>query len=429
MALTKTQEQIYQACRTIFTGDNAQLRRKEKVKALLEKHKSKLKLLLTRHGMDNVLKMVRILLKKGVFEKRSLARNGQAKLHKSVNNKAMQTPAPKVEESLPEAITVLEVHSQRRSEDCENAAESPKTAGEELENSSTEDELNAYSEVSDDLTNEGPQPNESHTSLLNHSYRADSSIQDLEAGATERPPLTSRNVPRPSPACLPYTTQHKILTNTQTILEKICYTFGNKWLPEVLKERRWTCPEAIELNKFTPELLRARSRTPKKAFNGDRGNLDLALLHAINNIRHAAVHRQHLSAAAVKKLVTSAVRLARKFKDEEWLEKLEQIHSWLKIAVRDLDRNKRLLETVLDREMEEINEERAALDRREQEGLAEMYNSDRLYQADIGSWLDEGMKSILDDSTEVSPHEDTEDPGTDPTDPCGGLGDIERTTP
>ena len=60
---------VYLACRAIFTGNNAQLRRQEKVRQLIDKRRSHLAYLLyDLGGLTKVVEVSKILLENGVFQ-------------------------------------------------------------------------------------------------------------------------------------------------------------------------------------------------------------------------------------------------------------------------------------------------------------------------------------------------------------------------
>ena len=59
---------VYLACRAIFTGNNAQLRRQKKVKLLIDKRRSHLAHIIHDLGLTKVVEVSRLLLENGVFQ-------------------------------------------------------------------------------------------------------------------------------------------------------------------------------------------------------------------------------------------------------------------------------------------------------------------------------------------------------------------------
>jgi len=58
---------------------------------------------------------------------------------------------------------------------------------------------------------------------------------------------TTSGVPSLYPVYLPYHTQHKLLGTVQQALERACYDFAMRFLPEAVEEE-WECAESVELN-------------------------------------------------------------------------------------------------------------------------------------------------------------------------------------
>ena len=59
---------VYLACRAIFTGNNAQLRRRKKIRELLEKRKCSLAPLIRDFGITKITEILRILLESQIFQ-------------------------------------------------------------------------------------------------------------------------------------------------------------------------------------------------------------------------------------------------------------------------------------------------------------------------------------------------------------------------
>lgn len=213
-------------------------------------------------------------------------------------------------------------------------------------------------------------------------------------------PLTGSS-PTLFPAYLPYKTQHHILTITQTMLEEACFGFGKKWLPQVLSNEKWDCPEAVELTKWTKTLAKHRNAIPLSAVNASQGELSNAVLFSTDRLRHAAVHRLPTSAGGIQTMILSAVELATMLNDTVRAAKMEQIHCELASIVKDMEVNKEFLESRLDDELKAVAEQRAELDRREQRAVATMLNDDKDYQMYVSSLLDKAVTGLATTVEEV----------------------------
>jgi len=65
---------VFLACRPIFTGENAQVRKQKRVRKIVDKHRKALTALLTGLGVDKVVEILRQLLEKRIFESEVQAR-------------------------------------------------------------------------------------------------------------------------------------------------------------------------------------------------------------------------------------------------------------------------------------------------------------------------------------------------------------------
>lgn len=111
---------------------------------------------------------------------------------------------------------------------------------------------------------------------------------------------------------LPYEVQHFVLTMTQRIMEEGCYDFASRWMPNVLRDKHYTCSEAVELSEWRrllPESI------PSEAIDSiSKDKLEGALVDAVR-IRNAAVHRHLCNNAEIRKMARQAENLMSMFKD------------------------------------------------------------------------------------------------------------------
>ncbi|OAA60686.1 hypothetical protein ISF_05725 [Cordyceps fumosorosea ARSEF 2679] len=78
-------------------------------------------------------------------------------------------------------------------------------------------------------------------------------------------------------------------------LEAACFEFARAKMPAVLEKNDWTCAEATELNLIARALGKYQKPLPGVA-RLPRGVTAGKVLRAMENIRHAAVHREYLKA-------------------------------------------------------------------------------------------------------------------------------------
>jgi len=171
------------------------------------------------------------------------------------------------------------------------------------------------------------------------------------------------------------------MTATQSLLEQVCFDFTMKWLPDVLSGKQRTCPEAMELHKWTKIMTRNRSRLPKKALDNSQGPLRDSELTVMDQLRHAAVHRIPLTAARVQQMVLSAGKLAAAFRDTARATKIELLHREISKAVEDLKQTKGLLESLLDADLKAIDVQREKV-------ISTMVRDNAKYETSVSALLD-----------------------------------------
>jgi hypothetical protein len=116
-----------------------------------------------------------------------------------------------------------------------------------------------------------------------------------------------------------------------------------------------------------------------------------------------AVHRLSTSAKGVQKMIQSASRLAKALGIHPRAAQLERLHLEIESRLRDMEINKNLLENRLDEQLRAISEQRAELDRMEQEAIATMLKDDQENKILIGSFLEASCREAfeMDDIKQV----------------------------
>ncbi|KAM4058694.1 hypothetical protein HRG_006354 [Hirsutella rhossiliensis] len=111
----------------------------------------------------------------------------------------------------------------------------------------------------------------------------------------------------PFPTKLPFAAQHEMLRRLQTILEAVCYGYGMRVMPRVMRLRRWDCPEAAELHEMVDTFM----SKDEHFLETGRTTVPLEeLLQSISLIRHAAVHRIPMTVVQANKFLRDAEALA-----------------------------------------------------------------------------------------------------------------------
>lgn len=111
---------------------------------------------------------------------------------------------------------------------------------------------------------------------------------------------------------LPYEVQHCILSIIQRVLEEGCFEFACRWLPQMLKEHNWTCPEAVELATWRKVL--PTTNLPASFVYLRDYSLEVALRDAVQ-VRNAAVHRHLSTNSEIRQMALKAQKLMSMFSD------------------------------------------------------------------------------------------------------------------
>jgi hypothetical protein len=139
-----------------------------------------------------------------------------------------------------------------------------------------------------------------------------------------------------------------------------------------LADNHWDCAEAVELTKWTRTLAKHYDKIPAYAVDDELKTSLEDAFSSTNILRHTAVHRIPTSAKGIHKMIQSAARLAKTLGDQPRASQLERLHLEIESRLRDMEINKNFLENRLDERLRAISEQRAELDRQEQEAMATM---------------------------------------------------------
>ena len=141
------------------------------------------------------------------------------------------------------------------------------------------------------------------------------------------------------------------------------------------------------------DISEALPKIPAGALDKPSGEPLEDIFFATNKLRHSAVHRLPTSARGIHKLIHSVLRLAKVLGDFSRAALLEDLHLEIERRIRDMELNKNFLEERLDKQLHAIQEQRAELDRKEQEAIATMLREDQENKLLIGSFLEASIKN------------------------------------
>ncbi|KAM0381267.1 hypothetical protein ACHAPY_005471 [Fusarium culmorum] len=129
-----------------------------------------------------------------------------------------------------------------------------------------------------------------------------------------------------------------VLTKIQTLLEHACYTFAEQWLPHILFENGWDCPEAGELNVWMHHFNFNVERMTLCHVAQEHGMKESLsdVMHSAKEIRHNAVHRNRVEINELAIHMDHAVDLCTILGVQEDLDKVKAIRDYAKTEIDSL---------------------------------------------------------------------------------------------
>ena len=331
---------VYLALKGVFKGANSTIRHPRLIRELITQNKydSDVADLIKSYPIDKIYNTAHILLAGQVFESTNIAKA-----------------------RFPEMFNVLPA---RRAEREAAEAEGAKADAEAIR-------AVAYPELQEE-----PESKDVITSRKN-----------LDLGHST-PPRQTEPLKLPSlfPAYLTHGTKHRLLVQVQTILERACFNYIQKNLPDILKNKQWSCPESGDLLNWLAELY----------YGSLKSQLDVAsslerILPSLVDIRYCVIHRISIRARRIAELLSDAKSLAKILGESTCAESLETLRSSTCSAIEELEQNKHFLSLKLARSLEDINAKRAELDHRERKVVAQVLHEDIEYQVLAGKDLEQIM--------------------------------------
>lgn len=364
-AMNKPDERlVYLALRPVFTGEDAKIRTPKAVRKQIRKHKEKqdVEALMKNHSADHIYNTTKELLEDRVFESTLYAK----------------LRFPEVFRGSPAQSALREISE-------EEAARSEATAIKQV--------VEGHTGLEPLQTgNETPVPGHEFVPAVRLNDFDNSSVvppSELEPAHESKKTTQTPLVPSLYPVYLPFATQHRLLNKLQNIMEKSCFSFGESFLNELLKERNWDCPERVELNIWSRTLK--KSMFPEEDI--DRLGKPLAqVLESIAHLRHTAVHRIQVSVNRVLEFLTDAERLATLLGDDIAVAQITRQQGALELTVEEMKRNKEFLSFRATETVRDLHDKIEELKRLQNAAIQEMFDEDKVFRqlavADLETAID-----------------------------------------
>ncbi|EXF76167.1 hypothetical protein CFIO01_03560 [Colletotrichum fioriniae PJ7] len=395
-------ERVYCTCRAIFSGNDALLRKKKKVKEVLVKNTTTVRPLFFGFGEEKTILMSQYLLECRVFESDLRAKVMFPSLFQSTPQQDADREASEAD-AVRSVANALDEMSQSEGEDDDDELDQiPESYPEEA----------IPTPIAEDAPEDAPPADEPLALFKAITPPQDvANVCDIDSGksctilqlrnftdkalgVTLASPPPHPGLPSLYPACLPYNTQHDILTTTQRVLEECCFYFATKWIPHVLHSQGWDSPSAVELTKWTKVFNRAGLSLPAHATTPANTSIKDVLFRT-HQLRHIAVHRQPTTAREVSQHLRTALRVAETLQDVSRAAQLEDLMSEVDEKIKAMVLTKNVLENRTLFSLDDIRRQREELNRQEKELIENMVREDRDHKALIGRLLEAAVDDIF----------------------------------
>ncbi|EAW12032.1 uncharacterized protein ACLA_007920 [Aspergillus clavatus NRRL 1] len=368
--------QIFLACKAIFTGPHASLRKLKHIQKRITEHQASLGSIIPNFEVNRVSNVAKILLRKGVFQSDTKAKVEFPDLFAPSTAREIQHDASEIEaaRSVAEALEeITSVYEREAGENTVIALDAPPPMPDIPAAAVLAVEENS-GKLKDVLGR--------HTNQL---------LTQAVAGT-----IVETGLPIPSlyPSYFPYHAQHAILSTVQRILEECCFDFATRWMPTEVHDHGWDCAAAVELTKWTKLLSKWTPRLPSEALDLSASDLDTSM-YTIRKIRHTAVHRLPTTARGVGAMVLSAMRFAEVLRDALRAAQLEDLHADIQSKIKTMELNKNALEDHFARELRALQLQREELDRQQERLIAMTIKNDKDNKNLMGLLVEESMERIF----------------------------------
>ncbi|CEI70776.1 hypothetical protein FVEN_g743 [Fusarium venenatum] len=156
---------------------------------------------------------------------------------------------------------------------------------------------------------------------------------------------------------LPFSAQHRLMAFLQHKLEDMCFSFSQRYLPQLLQDRGWDCPEALELHKWLRTLSMELPYIGQDwVFKQSR------LFDSVTQIRNVTVNRSQIDSAQMEKLMSDAVELASLFEEERTVKTIDRLREDMVSTSKSLGAETEQIKQRFESKRVEIEIARARLD-------------------------------------------------------------------
>lgn len=158
------------------------------------------------------------------------------------------------------------------------------------------------------------------------------------------------------------------MVKVQKYLERVCFAYGRREMPQTLLERGWDCAEAVELDIWMNEFLNWRMN-----FDIEMKEEDLErLFRSVAEIRHTAVRRVRTDSDGIKAFLLNAEELVKVLEVRHYQELISQLRLTIEKVINNLGEEQRRLLERQEEELLQLEKEQAKLDALRGRLLAEM---------------------------------------------------------
>ncbi|KAK4068525.1 hypothetical protein Purlil1_13767 [Purpureocillium lilacinum] len=297
-------QEVYLALRNIFKDQHVQLRKRKRIRSLIQiqPQERDLQQILHKYGLDVVVSTARVLLADGIFES-----------------------DVKAQSLFPDVFKLL------RQEKADERVSDTATLDTDHKTNLPPDERRPG-----DITwSDGCEGKGRGTSTFRH-----------DAHSLDPPPFVCSLGP-----------QHDLMTQIQKAMEYMCFAFAEREMPKVLIAQNWTCPQAVELSRWVEEFS-----TRPELFGGNQPSKEL--LQSVECIRHIAVHRKPLTTQELQQRVADATTLATLLAVPQYGELFASLLGTLRSDAKE-SKGRHRLRVQLEARVADISRRRLELDREE----------------------------------------------------------------
>ncbi|KAF1912678.1 hypothetical protein BDU57DRAFT_598109 [Ampelomyces quisqualis] len=397
---------VYLALRNIIKGNDARIRKAKSVQNFISKRQDQadIKHLIQQRTLEDLCQITQKLLRDGIFESTLQAELRFPKIFDASSNKEAKCSAPK-KAIVKDKIVAIQALADRG-----------QTKAKASVHTTTEDKIaanNVSAERVRGQTAAAITPNNITKETLAIQIPAQpcrAAAKTLVDTITNGEFDESINTYSLYSIYHPFEVQHRLLTKIQYILERSCYALAQVYLPDVLKERDWTCAEAVELNIWAKVFVQHQEKLDP-ASNSKLGKPLADLCNSIAEIRHTAVHRLRRPAKDTLQFIVDAESLANLFHDKATLDIIFKIRQHVQKYIEELECNKKILALRAVSDKSHFEEMRAELDRQEREALETTIKDDREYTELAGTRLKEALEApvLITQDSDIGTKEESSD--------------------